>query len=175
MAHAVGRASTVKLQQALHGYADGHRQLALSTQLKPRDLKTMLVLSDLSGPSAAIEPAGYLTGYPLGDSKMYAIARTWPAPEMSRPGCVWTHTILINFADIATLNDASTLLPLFRRPTGESMAAYGESVETPLDSSTAALPAEAEPYARALLASLYGKPRKRIVAPAQSALTWMRS
>ena len=168
MAHAVRNGSTLKLQQALHGYADGHRQLALSTQLKPRDVKTMLVLSDLSGPSAAIEPAGYLTGYPLSDSKMYAIAQAdlaGPRDVALRPGCVWTHTILIDFADIATLSDASTLLPLFRRPTSESTAGYGASVETPLDSSAAALPAAAEPYARALLASLYGKPRKRVIAP----------
>lgn len=58
----------------------------------------------------------YLTGYPLPDAGYYALARTWPAPEQPRPGCVWTHTLLIEFADLAALKDLSFLLKLFRRP-----------------------------------------------------------
>lgn len=164
MAHGVRRAHSLKLQQALHGYADGHRQLAASTQLKPRDSKLMLALSDLSGPGAPIDTVGYLTGYPLSESKMYAIARTWPAPEMSRPGCVWTHTLLIDFADIALLTDASLILLLFRRPTGAGTSDYGASLEAPLDSRISEVPAEAEIYARRLLAALYGGPRDRVIA-----------
>jgi len=164
MAHGVRRGNSLNLQQALHGYADGHRQLAASTQLKPRDTKLMLVLSDLSGPGAPIDSTGYLTGYPLSDSKMYAIARTWPAPEMSRPGCVWTHTLLIDFADIALLTDASLVLSLFRRPTGGDVDQYGASLEAQLERRTSELPAEAETYARQLLAALYGGPRDRVIA-----------
>ena len=37
----------------------------------------------------------YLTAYPLPRSSLVAFARTWTAPEMPRPGCVWTHTLLI--------------------------------------------------------------------------------
>lgn len=165
MAHGVKRASAVKVHQALHGYADGHRQLAISTQLKPKDVKTMLVLSDLSGPGAVIEAPGYLTGYPLVDSKVYAIARTWPAPEMSRPGCVWTHTLLLDFADLATLSDASEVLPLFRRPEIGGAAAYATALEVPTGSDATPVPADTGPYARALMAGLYGSPRERIVAP----------
>lgn len=164
MAHGVGRAQSLKLQQVLHGYADGHRQLAASAQLKPRDAKMMLVLSDLSGPGAPIHAAGYLTGYPLSESKMYAIARTWPAPEMPRPGCVWTHTLLIDFADIAILADASLVLSLFRRPTGADTSDYSESLETRLNFLTRDLPFEAEPFARSLLAALYGRPSDRVIA-----------
>lgn len=164
MAHGVRRAQTVKIQQALHGYAEGHRQLAASIQLKPRDAKLMLVLSDLSGPGAQIDNSGYLTGYPLSDSKAYAIARTWPAPEMPRPGCVWTHTLLIDFADIAALGDASPILSLFRRPSGRSTAEYGAALEAPLDQQVTAVPTDAEPYARQLLASLYGRPGDRVIA-----------
>ena len=49
--------AVVKVDQALHGYADGHRQLALSTEIKPADLKTLLVMSDASGPGMRIAPA----------------------------------------------------------------------------------------------------------------------
>ena len=124
MAHGVKHSQSIELHQALHGYAEGHRQLAASVALKQRDVKTMLVLSDLSGPGAQIDEAGYLTGYPLTDSKKYALARTWAAAEMRRPGCVWTHTLLIDFADLATLADTAELLALFRRPIGGNSADY---------------------------------------------------
>ena len=151
MAHGVRRTQSLELRQVLHGYSDGHRQLAASLQLKPRDAKLMLVFSDLSGPGVPIDAAGYVTGYPLSESKMYAIARTWSAPEMPRPGCVWTHTLLIDFADIATLADASVLLPLFRRPTGAGVSHYGENLKVPLSPQTSELPADAGSYAMRLL------------------------
>ena len=163
MAHGVKRSQSIKLHQALHGYAEGHRQLAASVALKQRDVKTMLVLSDLSGPGAQIDEAGYLTGYPLTDSKKYALARTWAAPEMPRPGCVWTHTLLIDFADLATLADTAQLLALFRRPIGGNSADYGISLEATTGQRAATLTPSAESYARRLLAFLYGKPHKRVV------------
>lgn len=83
----------------------------------------MLLMSDVSGPGVASLGLPYLTGYPLVESGMYALARTWPAPEMSRPGCVWTHTVLIGFADLATLVSPSAIAELLQRPT----------TKTPLD------------------------------------------
>src|SRR4051812_36584795 len=98
MAHGLrDRGSPLRVHQALHGYADGHRLIASSATLKTRDAKSMLALSDASGSGARIPESGYLTGYPLSESGMYAFARTWAAPEMSRPGCVWTHTLIIDF------------------------------------------------------------------------------
>ena len=52
-----------RVHQGLHGYADGHRLLACSTSLKPRDQKTMFVMSDVSGAEARLNTDGYLTGY----------------------------------------------------------------------------------------------------------------
>ncbi len=77
------------------------------------------MMSDASGPTATIGLNGYLTGYPLSESGHYALARTWPAPELPRPGCVWTHTILIDFSDIPSLVRVDGLLKLFRRPQGD--------------------------------------------------------
>jgi hypothetical protein len=115
MAHGLNDAK-VRVHQALHGYTDGHRLLACSTALKPRDQKTMLVMSDVSGPNAIIGDAGYLTGYPLPESGVYALACTWAATEMARPGCVWTHTLLLDFADLAVLPTMKFLVNAFRRP-----------------------------------------------------------
>jgi len=131
MAHGVVQTDNVKVHQAVHGYADGHRQLTASVSLKPNDAKTMLVLSDISGAGAQIGDDGYLTGYPLAESGFYALVRTWPAPEMSRPGCVWTHTLLIEFADLATLIYPIELLLLFRRPVLGETAVYGKEARAP--------------------------------------------
>lgn len=89
----------------------------------------MLVMSDASGPGVASLGLPYLTGYPLAESGMYALAKTWPAPEMSRPGCVWTHTLLIGFADLATLVSPSAIAELLQRPTAKApLDAYSSDV-----------------------------------------------
>jgi hypothetical protein len=170
MAHGVKGNAILKVQQTLHGYADGHRQLASSVTLKPRDIKTMLVLSDISGPGARIDEQGYLTGYPLPESTMYALARTWGAPEMPRPGCVWTHTLLIDFADLATLASPALLVSLFRRPKIGDVADYGTSLSVVAELSDLDLTGDAVNFAGRLLASLYGKPTSRVIAARPAAL-----
>jgi hypothetical protein len=154
----------VKLHQALHGYAEGHRELASSVQLKRRDAKTMLVLSDISGPGVRIDENGYLTGYPLPDAGLYAFAKTWAAPEMARPGCIWTHTLLIDFADLAKLGSLTELIDAFRRPGPSGHAEYAE----PLVFHCADLPPRLDPtdelWIRRMMGALYGKPMARVIA-----------
>jgi hypothetical protein len=155
---------TFFVQQTLHGYGDGHRLLAGSASLPAQDVRTMLVLSDVSGSSTHLPKSGYLTGYPLSNSGKFVLARTWPAPEMSRPGCVWTHSLVIDFADLATLQSASDLTALFRRPHGEPSGLYEKSAEI-RPSTIAQPPVVSQPSAAAaLLGALYGKPRQKVVA-----------
>lgn len=115
----------IKVHQALHGYSDGHRQLACSAKLSQQDAKLVLVMSDVSGSGVASEGSSYLTGYPLSEGGMYALARTWSAPEMPRPGCVWTHTLFIDFPDLAAIGTPSRLAKLFARPSASSWSTYG--------------------------------------------------
>lgn len=163
MADVLGSAGFV-VQQALHGYGDGHRLLAASASLPPTDARVMLVLSDASGSSAEFPANGYLTGYPLAGSAKFVLARTWPAPEMSRPGCVWTHSLLIDFGDLARMRSATGLIELFRRPEGGSRRRY----ETPLK--VAASPARRLAKvgdvgaATAALGTLYRRPKQKVVA-----------
>lgn len=82
-------------------------------------------MSDVSGSGVASEGSSYLTGYPLLESGMYALARTWSAPEMPRPGCVWTHTLFIDFPDLAAIGTPSRLAKLFARPDSPSWSTYG--------------------------------------------------
>lgn len=114
------------LDQALFGYADGHRQIASSLRLPPKDLYLLSTASDLAGGARLGDGDSYLSGLPLPDSHRYALFRTWAAPEMPRPGCVWSHVILLGQKTIASLAAFSTLLPLFRRPDRSRTEEYGE-------------------------------------------------
>jgi hypothetical protein len=103
------------IHQAIHGYRDGHRLLSSSLSLNAESARAMLVLSDMSGP--AMQPGfdEYLTGYPLPGSELFVFAKTWYAPEMQRPGCVWTHSLLLA-RELVSQASASQLLAKFRRP-----------------------------------------------------------
>ena len=58
--------------------------------------------------------------------------RTWPAPEMSRPGCVWTQALLLHTAIFEELQDLSVLRQLTRRPDGlAEHFLYSQSLELP--------------------------------------------
>ena len=158
--------STVRINvdQTLHGYSEGHRLINGSLKLPQPDARTMLVLSDASGSGSRIPSDGYLTGYPLAESGKYVLARTWAAPEMSRPGCVWTHSLLIDFADLARLGSADDLLDRFRRPAETGRSGFA----TRIDVETTRTPAAVLPVdlgrAELWVSALYGKPKGRIVA-----------
>lgn len=109
-------AQVFTIHQTLHGYEGGHRLLASSLKMPKDAERTMLLLSDLSGPSGGVIFEPYLTGYPVNSISRYALARTWPAPEMGRPGCVWTHTLLIDFETIEHVRSLQFLVRFFNRP-----------------------------------------------------------
>ncbi|NRD52513.1 hypothetical protein HRD49_12175 [Corallococcus exiguus] len=107
--------ASASIHQAIHGYRDGHRLLSSSTPLPPEASRTMLVLSDMSGPSMQPGFDEYLTAYPLPGTDLFVLAKTWYAPEMQRPGCVWTHSLLIPRVNVARV-PTMALLGAFRRP-----------------------------------------------------------
>lgn len=163
--------SPAVVHQTLHGYSDGHRLIAGSPTLSSADARTMQVMSDLSGPGVKPAASGYLTGYPLEGSGRYVLARTWAAPEMSRPGCVWTHSLIIENADLATMSSAAGLLAAFRRPDMPPLRDEYASLlqvpaapdpEPPLTRSTAARPNE-------VLNALYMAPTNSVVVQAGDA------
>lgn len=118
----------IVIHQAVHGYSEGHRQFACSADLTPNDARLVLVMSDAAGSGVTAEGNSYLTGYPLQESGLYALARTWPAPEMPRPGCVWTHTLFIEFADLAVLDSPSQLTALFKLPSVDTARPFGNTL-----------------------------------------------
>jgi hypothetical protein len=107
--------SSVEIHQGLFGYQDGHRLLASSLELDDESAATVLTLSDLATASGEVGP-GYWTGVPLPRIKCYALIRTWLAPEMPRPGCVWSHVLYIKFSDMGRIPDLGAVGRLARYP-----------------------------------------------------------
>ena len=166
----------IQLGQALHGYQDGHSLLASSQRLPYATESTMLVMSDLSGQSFVGGFDGYLTGYPLLEANVFALARTWYAPEMDRPGCVWTHTLLIKFGDLARFSDLSTLSGLFKRPT-RSQASWGK-YDQPVKVDESGSPSQQPAYAlqetkvTSICDALYSSDTASVIVPSTEADTF---
>lgn len=121
------------VEQALHGYSNGHKLLQTSCKLSEQDEKKMLMLSDLSGNEFIGGFERYFTGYSLSDERI-VLACTWYAEEMKRPGCVWTHSIIINTKDLVCNSKmiAPAVISLFRRPEANSnLEAYSQTLKVP--------------------------------------------
>lgn len=110
--------------QVVHGYRDGHRQLAASLVLDAEAADAMALASDLLTSRGLRYDEDYITAYPLRSEHKYVFSRTWPAPEMPRPGCVWTHSLVLDYVTVSKINDAGFILSLFRRPSISSLSTY---------------------------------------------------
>ncbi|MDB5385567.1 MAG: hypothetical protein JWM11_1213 [Planctomycetaceae bacterium] len=156
--------SKLEIQQALHGYSDGHRKLASSFRLSKDTERQILILSDLSGPGGNDQFDPYITGYPVESGDYYALARTWPAPEMGRPGCVWTHTLLIGLDLLSHLNHPEILLSLFQRPSLEAgFNDYSKALILPSDAASESAPDTM--WGGVLIHALYGGTSPYTVLP----------
>lgn len=105
----------MKIDQCLFGYDDGHRLLATSIPLGS-ETSLLTELSDLAPGTVFKLSDGYWTGLPMPTIKRYVLMRTWPAPEMPRPGCVWTHALFIEPSLLEYISDLSILHRAVKRP-----------------------------------------------------------
>lgn len=120
----------MKIEQMLHGYDNGHRLLAGSVLLKDSmDMDAIAIMSDWSE-FVDSSDSSYLTAYPLKESNYYVVAKTWYADEMKRPGCVWTHSLLIPIDGLNGIDDFNRLRTLFVRPKQEvALDNYSHTIE----------------------------------------------
>ncbi len=120
-----------RIDQCLFGYKDGHTLLASSVDLPVDARRTLLVQTDYPGtPGTDSTVEGLVAGYPLGSSGLYALTKTWLAPEMPRPGCVFTHVLLLSDAVLGSRRSLADLSTLFRRPaTVEGYRRYAIPIE----------------------------------------------
>ncbi|MCT7947815.1 hypothetical protein [Shewanella septentrionalis] len=105
----------MKIDQCLFGYDDGHRLLASSLPLES-ETSLLTELSDLAPGTIFGSSDGYWTGLPVPSIGRYVLMRTWPAPEMPRPGCVWTHGIFIEPKHFESVSNLSIFIRFFRKP-----------------------------------------------------------
>jgi hypothetical protein len=126
------------VHQALYGYDDGHRLLAASRSLPSEDRRWLLRQTDSPDAGTGSIWTELLAGYPL-PSGRYAWAMTWPAPEVPRPGCVWTHVLIFEPEDLRS--DRALPLAAFARPFDLESARgrYREPVELPSSPANGAL------------------------------------
>lgn len=123
----------VTAHQALYGYDEGHRLLVASTNLEPEDRNWLLRQTDSPDAGSSELWTELMAGYPL-PSGRYAWTMTWPAPEMRRPGCVWTHVLILEHDDLSS--GAAVPIGAFVRPSGRApdLSAYRKPL-TILDTS----------------------------------------
>lgn len=115
------------IHQALHGYSQGHNRLASSYPLSALDDDKMKMLSDWSEYSG-YKDNSYITTYPLSDGKHYVVAKSWYANDMERPGCVWTHSLILDLTNLDEKFDFRCLISLFNRPTKGDYSSYSEII-----------------------------------------------
>jgi len=156
-----------KLHQAIFGYDAGHNLLAASCPLSPESRRLLAVLTDTSGPWPASGFDHAITGTPLPDMPYYALFCTWLAPEMPRPGCVWSHVLLIELADLAALADLGELRNCFQKPAEITKKSGCEPLHF------VAKRDKVKPVAQSLkkvceqfLIALYAAPKSHLVIPA---------
>lgn len=119
----------LRARQILFGYSDGHRRLAGSAHLSREDTQRLLVLSDLA-PGITLQGLdAYWTGVPLRGSAEYALMCTWSADEAPRPGCVWTHCVILDRAVLGTIEELSALRACFSRPVRDQFDSYERVLE----------------------------------------------
>lgn len=110
------------IDQVLHGYDDGHRLLASSVNLDSEDRRLLARQTDSPDAGRVSGWEALLTGFVL-PSRSFAISMTWPAWEMPRPGCVWTHSLILDLSSIDDLT-SEAILKLFRQPQIETVETY---------------------------------------------------
>lgn len=118
----------------LHGYNQGHNYIQGSIVLdSSHDMHKIAMLSDWSEYVDG-KDYSYLTCYPLDESDFYVIAKTWYASEMSRPGCVWTHSLLIRKEELVYISDFLQLQSYFAHPSAttdySSKIIYDDTIDS---------------------------------------------
>jgi hypothetical protein len=155
----------ISVDQALHGYSRGHKELVSSIELDERSRTTMLMMSDLLAVSDLRPHESYLTIYPLKLASRHVIARTWPAGRNYRPGSVWTHSLILDYQALTLITDLVSLRSYFETPVEGAIRSYGRPLEVDANESLDTSVVSDERI-RTALRQLYGSnPRQLIALP----------
>jgi hypothetical protein len=106
-------AGKVVVDQAIFGYGHGHQLLESTTAFDDESRLRLDRLTDGTGAEALAGFDGYLSGFPLPDSR-YVFTRTWRATEAKRPGSVWTHAVIIGRNALAKISDPRPIIGILK-------------------------------------------------------------
>ncbi|HXJ38410.1 MAG TPA: hypothetical protein VNH18_03970, partial [Bryobacteraceae bacterium] len=159
-------AIALQADQAIYGYRNGHRLLQSSCRLDGPAERALLTLSDMSGSRMVDGFEEYVSGFPIPGMDSYAVAKTWYAPEMERPGCVWTHLIIVAASDLHQVKCLNQLMPYFRRPYERRPDGYQTQLSVnAYDSEGASARPKLTGSAR-VISALYSRPEEPVVIAA---------
>ena len=163
-----------RIEQALFGYREGHNLVAASVELPPSVRQFLATVTDGSGSENSQGFEAAYTGLPVPETNYYALFCTWPAPEMTRPGCVWSHVLLLDLADLARIPDLSILRSLCLRPaTPPGLPDYERTLNLTGPKVRAGLETKEDQHrATYLLFALYGQSHNGIVALDERSQPW---
>ncbi len=102
-----------RAEQVLFGYSRGHRVLASSIDLDSDATRLLRTASDMAFDGVE---RSFLSLLPVQSAGSHAFIKTWPATDWTRPGSVWSHVLLVKYADLAQMDDLAAILKQFRRP-----------------------------------------------------------
>lgn len=112
------------INQVIHGYDRGHKEISASLSLDENSRAKMLVMSDSLALLDMGEDQSYLVSYPLPDASKHVLARTWSAGKNYRPGSVWTHSLVLDYDALTLIHDLSILCDLFCKPSVANLSRY---------------------------------------------------
>lgn len=160
----------IRIDQALFGYREGHRLLQASRKFVPTTERNLLTLTDMSGPRMVEGFEEYVSGYPVPGEESYAVVKTWYAPEMERPGCVWSHALIVRNENIGEIADIYSLVPLFQRPEygdADYLNSYVHPVQPSPVVNRTSIPQFSTADAKVIVAAVYAKEEKPVLIPAR--------
>jgi hypothetical protein len=162
---------TFLVDQALHGYREGHRQLASSMSLDSESARQLSMASDLS---SALRRSfdGYVSGYFLESADVFVFAKTWFADEIPRPGAVWTHSLFLRGDQLAQVDNLRIFRTLFQRPTNDDFDDYFVPAALELDGAVNENGGFPPSATAAIIDALYSTDNSMVVVPAESASVW---
>ena len=102
----------------LFGYDRGHG-LLVSSRGASKSLASKILPETDWDPRVSPKVNDYISARPVQGEKAYVLMKTWRAPEMPRPGCVWTHVLAIADADLSRISDLRILAHQMKRPTNQ--------------------------------------------------------
>jgi hypothetical protein len=138
----------VEVHQLVFGYEHGHRRLAgsIASLGDPESLLLGATDAPVEGTRGRL-----LTALPLPGRDHFAVAGTWAAPELGRPGAVWSHVLLVPVHELEKVEAPSVIVAHLRRPTPDTLELYAQPLLLDLNNQGVGRPApSAELVAHAL-------------------------